>query len=956
MRTFSPRVAFLLLTLATCVLSVSAVFAFDSDYKPLENEITVSANSLAVVQPAILLQSDNNAAAQRDTNHAARFWNRFTLKIIVVAGLVILQSILIAGLLLERSRRWRATRALAESEERYRNVLDTQTELICRYLPDTTLTFVNDAYCRFFEKSREQLVGTRFLDLLPEEARAPAENHIQRLVDNSMSVIYEHEVLLPDGTIGWQQWTDHVIRRSDGIIELQGIGKDITQQKRAETALRDAEERNVAILKAIPDLIFLQDKDGVYLDYHPKNYPYLLVSPEEFLGKRMTEVLPPEIEAPMRTNFTRALSTGNLQLFDYSIELDGKRKWFEVRTVPCNGSKVLSVVRDITQRKTTEAALVESEEFNRGIVESSTDCIKVLDLKGNLLYISQNGQRLLQMTELEPFLNTSWVDFWAGEAKLAAADSVRRAAQGENVVFLGDGNTLGGERKWWNTVITPIRGEDGNVERLLAISRDVTDQKQAAEAVQESKDRFAKAFNANPQPMSLTTLTEGRYIDVNESFLEMSGYTREEVIGNTSQELSVFETAAQRSLLIEPLLLKGEAKNLELKFRTKSGKFRVLLSSAELIDIKGEHCVLVASSDITERKQLEENLRMSEREFSTLVENSPDIISRLDRELRYIYMSPSLERITGTPTERFIGKRQRDASLPGYDWRDFEAHCRRAFATGKTVTRAFEFNERNYWTRIIPELSPQGEVESLMTISEDVTNRIRVEKELVDLTDKLFNIQDEERRRIARELHDGTAQNLFAISLNLAKLMQLDQLRPGEIEQLLIECQSLGEQSLKEIRTLSYLLHPPLLDQSGLVSALQWYVEGFSKRSGIYVDVIAQPIGRLSSDVETALFRVVQEALTNVRRHSCSETASIRLERRIGEIQLEIKDRGRGLPPVNQATTDALLEMGVGIPGMKQRLRQLGGKLEIISTEGGTSIVAVVPVGNGASLHANSAG
>src|SRR5678815_1240944 len=130
MRTFSPRVAFLLLTLATCVLSVSAIFAFDSDYKPLENEITISANSLAVVQPAILLQSDNNAAAQRDTNHAARFWNRFTLKIIVVAGLVILQSILIAGLLLERSRRWRATQALAESEERYRNVLDTQTCLL----------------------------------------------------------------------------------------------------------------------------------------------------------------------------------------------------------------------------------------------------------------------------------------------------------------------------------------------------------------------------------------------------------------------------------------------------------------------------------------------------------------------------------------------------------------------------------------------------------------------------------------------------------------------------------------------------------------------------------------------------------------------------------------------------------------------------------------------------------
>jgi signal transduction histidine kinase len=218
------------------------------------------------------------------------------------------------------------------------------------------------------------------------------------------------------------------------------------------------------------------------------------------------------------------------------------------------------------------------------------------------------------------------------------------------------------------------------------------------------------------------------------------------------------------------------------------------------------------------------------------------------------------------------------------------------------------FKERNYWTRIIPEFSKTGDVESVMTISEDVTNRMRVEKELVELTVRLFNIQDEERRRIARELHDGTAQNLFAISINVAKLMQGDEVKPELAELLLTECQSLVDQSLKEIRTLSYLLHPPLLDQSGLVSALQWYAEGFSKRSGIYVDVIAQPIGRLSSEVETALFRVVQEALTNVRRHSCSETASIRLERRTGEIKLEIKDRGRGLPPVKESRSDGVFE------------------------------------------------
>jgi PAS domain S-box-containing protein len=951
MRTLSPRIAFLSLTLVTCVLSVTAVFAFDSSIQPTVSRTTIDPQ---VVQSATAPHPPNQESP--DNNQPIPFWDRFKFRIIVVSGLLVFESILIAALLFERNKHLRATRELAESEARYRNVVETQTELICRYLPDTTLTFVNDAYCRFFERSREQLVGSRFLDLLPEDARAQTRAHIQKLIECPESVIYEHEVLLPDGTIGWQEWTDYVIARTDGIMELQGIGRDITQQKRTEIALRDAEERNLAILRAIPDLIFLQDKDGVYLDYHPKENNQLNLPQENFVGKRMAEVLPPELEKQMQENFNRSISTASLQLSDCTTEIDGKRKWFEVRTAPCNGSKVLTVVRDITQRKTAEAALEESEEFNRRIVESSTDCIKVLDLHGNLLYISQNGQLMLGMTELKPYLNSSWIDLWNGGAKSAAAEAVQRAARGENAVFLAEGTTLDGHLKWWNTVLTPIRSEDGKVERLLAISRDVTDQKLAAEAIQRGKDRFAKAFNANPQPMSLTTLNEGRYIDVNESFLEMSGYTREQVIGNTSNELSIFETPAHRALLIEPLLLKGEAKNMELKFRTNSGKFRVLLSSAELLDIDGERCVLVASSDITERKQLEENLRLSEREFSTLVENSPDIISRLDRDLRYIYISPSLERITGAPTERFIGKTQREASLPGYDWRDFETHCRSAFTKGKTVTRSFVFKERNYWTRIIPEFSKTGDVESVMTISEDVTNRMRVEKELVELTVRLFNIQDEERRRIARELHDGTAQNLFAISINVAKLMQGDEVKPELAELLLTECQSLVDQSLKEIRTLSYLLHPPLLDQSGLVSALQWYAEGFSKRSGIYVDVIAQPIGRLSSEVETALFRVVQEALTNVRRHSCSETASIRLERRTGEIKLEIKDRGRGLPPVKESRSDGVFELGVGIPGMKQRLRQLGGKLEISSSELGTSIIAVVPVANGASVYANSAG
>jgi two-component system NarL family sensor kinase len=229
------------------------------------------------------------------------------------------------------------------------------------------------------------------------------------------------------------------------------------------------------------------------------------------------------------------------------------------------------------------------------------------------------------------------------------------------------------------------------------------------------------------------------------------------------------------------------------------------------------------------------------------------------------------------------------------------------------------------------------------------------ENELAQLTTRLFNIQDEERRRIARELHDGTAQNLFAISVNLQKLGHLSPANGDEADRLIVESQSLVEQSLKEIRTLSYLLHPPLLDQAGLVSALQWYVEGFSKRSGIDIQVYAQPIGRLAPDVEMALFRVVQEALSNVRRHSESASASIRLEHRHSQVVLEIKDQGRGLSQNgNGFDASGSVCPGVGIPGMKQRLRQLGGRLEITSNGDGTTVSAVVPIANGGNHGSNT--
>jgi signal transduction histidine kinase len=224
---------------------------------------------------------------------------------------------------------------------------------------------------------------------------------------------------------------------------------------------------------------------------------------------------------------------------------------------------------------------------------------------------------------------------------------------------------------------------------------------------------------------------------------------------------------------------------------------------------------------------------------------------------------------------------------------------------------------------------------------------------LRDLTGRLLRLQDEERRRFARELHDSVGQVLAALSMNL-NMARTEIERLARTADVLSESETLVQEMSKEVRTISHLLHPPLLDEAGLSSALRWYVEGFAGRSKIDVDLeFAADLGRFSQDVETAVFRTVQESLTNIHRHSGSSIAETRIAHQDGVLRLEISDRGKGIPP------ERLMEMGstglpgVGIRGMRERIRQLGGSLDVDSGSNGTIIRVRLPVSHRSSITAS---
>jgi signal transduction histidine kinase len=236
----------------------------------------------------------------------------------------------------------------------------------------------------------------------------------------------------------------------------------------------------------------------------------------------------------------------------------------------------------------------------------------------------------------------------------------------------------------------------------------------------------------------------------------------------------------------------------------------------------------------------------------------------------------------------------------------------------------------------------QAHDELEMRVKERTAELQEAEEKLRKLSNRLLQLRDEERRQIARELHDSSGQNLVALSINLSMLQaQAESWGPKAVKGL-NDSLSLVKTVLQEVRTISYLLHPPLLDDAGLESALRWFVDGFVERSNIAVTLELPPdLGRLPMEVETALFRVVQESLTNIHRHSGSVSASIRVVREQTKIRLEISDKGRGMSP-NLHLSES--RPGVGISGMQERLRQLGGQLQIHSGSEGTTVIAELPL------------
>jgi len=255
-----------------------------------------------------------------------------------------------------------------------------------------------------------------------------------------------------------------------------------------------------------------------------------------------------------------------------------------------------------------------------------------------------------------------------------------------------------------------------------------------------------------------------------------------------------------------------------------------------------------------------------------------------------------------------------------------------------------------YFIAMVEDISSRKacEAQQCRNIEADLRREILVrqkaEDELRRLSTRLLNLRDAEQRRIARDLHDSAGQIIAALGMNLAGVETHARFNPP-LASALEDTQDLLRQLNREIRTTSYLLHPPLLDEAGLPGALRWYIDGIKKRSGLDVEfLVADDFDRLPADVELTLFRIVQESMTNIHRHSGSSRATIRLKRDASSVQLEVQDYGKGLPPESAPAPGLRPRTGVGMMGMRERVRHIGGKMTVESSAKGTTVCVKLPL------------
>jgi PAS domain S-box-containing protein len=492
-----------------------------------------------------------------------------------------------------------------------------------------------------------------------------------------------------------------------------------------------------------------------------------------------------------------------------------------------------------------------------------------------------------------------------------------------------------GQYRWFLIRAVPLRDEQRNIVKWYGTTSDIEDLKRA-------EDRIRLVINTIPV-MAWTVRRDGVVDFVNQRWLDYTGLSLEEEIEDPTRAVHPEDLPRIMKKWLADMAA-GEPSEDEMRLRRADGEYRwFLVRTAPLRDEQGNLVKWYGVSiDIEDHKRAESQSR-------TLLDAIPQQIWSGPSDGTFDYCNERWRSYMGLGLEELQGDGWQSMLHP-----DDRERVLRAWHKSVTMGTPYEQEERHrgvdgtyrwFLARGLPLPDAEGRIVRWYGTNTDIEDRKQAEEELRRLSGQLLRLQDEERQKIARDLHDSTGQDLVALATTLSQFHASIPSSSRKLRNLAAQCQALADQCIREVRTVSYLLHPPMLDEAGLGDAIRHYAGGFTERTGIELELEISPrLGRMKPSVELALFRVVQESLTNIQRHSGSSQAKIRIERDPGRITLEISDKGSGIPGnLRRHNGKSSFGPGVGIPSMHERVKLIGGQLDIESSSSGTTVRVTIP-------------
>ena len=861
--------------------------------------------------------------------------------------------------------------ALLETEHRFDLLFEHSGDVLflLESTPNGRLRFlrVNPACAQWFGVQAAELAGV-FVD---ETASSDLGDFIYgaacRCMARRTSCEDERAIELTDGCRDLHAVLLPLCDASGQVRRMLGIACDVTFDKRTvsfEAIRRELEAQFRSLAESSSDIICRYDR-ACRLVYANSGLTALMRRPQQdLLGQTPNEHHPDLRLAPYQVLLQQTIDTGIPSEIELKLPDTGNGpryhhiRIFPERTLYGETTGALALGRDVTERKLAEDRLHASEQAFRAVVEHSPDYIARYDMSFRRIYANPALRSLTKddVVGKTPAETGAFVDPVHYMGRLRTV--VETCQEVTEQVRLRDAT---GRIRWGHIRIVPEFSPSGEVASVLAISRDVDDLKRSEQLFRTLAENFPDMIGRFD--------AQGRYLYVNPAVTKTFGIAQEAIVGKVLGTLDIdgsAELIASIRAGLERAFAEGVSNESEARCYSEFGARVFELRHIPEHDSEGRVVsVLGVARDITWLRAMETALRDSERAFRTLAENAPDPIIRYDRECRRIYVNPEFERVCGLDAATLLGRKAgKVLHAPAAISRRFRDKLRTVMRTG--IAAKFELNwdsptKPQCWSiQIVPEYDAHGQVQSGLTIWRDISDRKEVEQRLREsydilreLTSRRETAREEERKRIARELHDELGQQLTALRMGASTL----RIRFGpdnpELTDQVQKLLELADQTMQVVRDAVSSLRPGALD-AGIAAALEWLTAEFSRGTEIgYSLSVPDETLPLAEERAIALFRIVQESLTNVARHARARHVSVTLERAGNDCLLQVRDDGCGFDPV------ATRKRSFGLAGMKERMLMLGGKIDIVSAPGkGTTIKVELPIGQdeGAAVARGAAG